>query len=84
MTGSICKCGLAKSYHGPKQPNLADHDYDPRYPDNELDDVIDLVSHDRFFIDGPDCEARAHREGDLIEWNTLEAAVAAVREEAER
>lgn len=27
--GSICKCGLAKSYH----PRLAiDHEYEPRYP----------------------------------------------------
>jgi hypothetical protein len=48
---------------------------------NELDDVLDLVNRDRFFIEGELCEARADPEGDLIEWNTLEAAVSAVREE---
>ena len=29
--GTICKCGLAKSYHGPNPPNLADHEWEPRY-----------------------------------------------------
>lgn len=30
--GTICKCGLAKSYHFGRV-NLADHPYDPRYPE---------------------------------------------------
>jgi hypothetical protein len=31
VSGTICKCGLAKSYH----PRLADHDYEPRYPTHD-------------------------------------------------
>lgn len=29
--GSICRCGLARSYHLGANP-LADHEYEPRYP----------------------------------------------------
>lgn len=30
--GTICLCGLAKSYHGRGPGALADHEYQPRYP----------------------------------------------------
>lgn len=36
MSGTICKCGLAKSYH----PRLANHEYEPRYPTRDTPEAV--------------------------------------------
>jgi hypothetical protein len=41
--GTICKCGLAKSYHFGPGPNLADHEYEPRYPARRALDATQAV-----------------------------------------